>query len=275
MAGEKDQFPERKRSLPPSDHCRYCGMKLDLRYYFCVGCATPYQSPEAVVAPLRPPKLSEGESIRRKAPAAYTLFWSYFSVLVITALVSSLLTGENRPDVALVFSTIALLITTSIFSCWYWRTLLPQIKNLGFYQVEGYLALLLLVPLLGLNYLYHVLLPDFVGIPDFESVITRLRHMGFQEVTLIFFVCIFPAVTEEIAFRGLLQHWLHVAVKPRRAIILASSLFALVHFSVWSFPYLFLVGLLLGWAKWKTGSLGPSIVIHFLHNFAVLAFFPA
>ena len=37
-----------------------------------------------------------------------------------------------------------------------------------------------------------------------------------------------------------------------------------------SFPYLFAAGWLLGWMKWKTGSLFPSMVVHFLHNFAVI-----
>ena len=34
-----------------------------------------------------------------------------------------------------------------------------------------------------------------------------------------------------------------------------------------------LVGLLLGWVKWKTGSLYPSMLIHFLHNYIVLEYF--
>ena len=83
---------------------------------------------------------------------------------------------------------------------------------------------------------------------------------------------VFPALTEEVAFRGLLQHWLHVAVRATTAIVLASALFAAMHFSVISFPYLFAVGLLLGWMRWRTGSLWPPIVAHFLHNLVVLAY---
>jgi membrane protease YdiL (CAAX protease family) len=43
-----------------------------------------------------------------------------------------------------------------------------------------------------------------------------------------------------------------------------------MHFSIISFPYLFCVGMLLGWTKLKTGSLYPSMLIHFLHNLAVI-----
>jgi len=31
--------------------------------------------------------------------------------------------------------------------------------------------------------------------------------------------------------------------------------------------------MLLGWVKWKTNSLYPSMLIHFLHNFIVVMFF--
>jgi membrane protease YdiL (CAAX protease family) len=57
-----------------------------------------------------------------------------------------------------------------------------------------------------------------------------------------------------------------------RALLIASALFMALHFSVLSAPYLLLVGMLLGWAKLKTGSLYPSMLIHFLHNFIVISF---
>jgi membrane protease YdiL (CAAX protease family) len=82
-----------------------------------------------------------------------------------------------------------------------------------------------------------------------------------------------PAVIEEIAFRGLVQHWLHAAISPFRAMVLASALFTALHFSVLSAPYLFALGMVLGWAKWKTGSLYPSMLIHLVHNLVVLEFF--
>ena len=147
-----------------------------------------------------------------------------------------------------------------------------RLQRIGFDHWEAWAALLALVPLLLLNYGYHTWLTDLMGTSG-ESFFTKLREEGVSEAALLFSICVFPAVTEEIAFRGLVQHWLHVAVPPWTAIALAAALFSAMHFSVLSAPYLFLVGLLLGWARWRTGSLYPSMVIHFLHNFVVLEYF--
>ena len=60
------------------------------------------------------------------------------------------------------------------------------------------------------------------------------------------------------------------ALPPRRAIFLSSVLFAAAHFSILSFPYLFLFGVLCGWLLHRTGSVYPGIIIHAAHNFVVI-----
>ena len=90
---------------------------------------------------------------------------------------------------------------------------------------------------------------------------------------LLFSMCIIPAIFEEIAFRGLLQRWLMAAFSHKKALALTAALFSLLHFSIVSFPYLFMLGLLFGYIKWKTESLYPVIILHFIHNFIVVFFF--
>ena len=63
------------------------------------------------------------------------------------------------------------------------------------------------------------------------------------------------------------------ALTPFKAMVLASALFVTLHFSILSAPYLFALAMLLGWTKYKTGSLYPAMLIHFLHNYVVLEFF--
>jgi membrane protease YdiL (CAAX protease family) len=250
--------------------CAYCGAILDRNFYFCRACATPYKGVEAVLPPSRPPNPTAGMLIEAKAPHVTTLFWTYFSVVVGVGLASHLAFGESERLTGLILQTAALFVTTCVFAGIHWRSLAVQFKRIGLFQPAALLAILLLVPLLGINYVYHNWLFHSMGAKD---SLGGLRNSGIGEPALIVFVCVFPAILEEVAFRGLLQHWLQVAVKPLLAMVLAAALFTAMHFSILSAPYLFAVGMLLGWAKWKTGSLYPSILIHFLHNLIVLELF--
>jgi membrane protease YdiL (CAAX protease family) len=86
--------------------------------------------------------------------------------------------------------------------------------------------------------------------------------------------CLFPAITEEIAFRGLIQYWLEVSLTPMKALLLGSAMFAGLHLAPLSFPYLFTVGATLAIVRRRTGSLYPGMLIHFLHNLVVITVFP-
>lgn len=251
--------------------CRYCRAKLNAFYYFCTACGTPYKAIEAVVPAASPRPLSEGELVTLKAPGVAPLFWTYFAVVLGAAIFSFVLFRERRPDLQLFLNDVAILVTTAAFALVYWRSLAVQLKRIGFDHAAAFLALALLPVALAVNFGYHSFLTDTLGLRE-SHFLERLRGLGISEATLIVSFCLFPAVTEEIAFRGLVQHWLQTAIQPWRAVVFASFLFTVLHFSILSFPILFGIGLLLGWAKWKTNSLYPSMVIHFLHNYIVITY---
>ena len=73
-------------------------------------------------------------------------------------------------------------------------------------------------------------------------------------------------IAEEIVFRGLLfgafQKWWGIT----GAILGSAFVFACFHLQIIGFIHLFFVGLILGWARWQTRSLGLPIVIHSLNN---------
>ncbi len=255
--------------------CHYCGAPLDHRFYFCTACSTPFRNVEEVIPPPAPLYLSEGALIQKKTPQVITVFWTYFGVLLFSFIAAHFLFGEDRPEFRLLFEVAALAVTTCVVGVIYWRSLAPQLKKVGFFRREAWYAMAALAPLLGINYLYHSwLFRMLASSKDSHPHIDKLE-MGQAAVVLLF--CAFPAVTEELAFRGLLQHWLSTALRPFRAIVIASALFTAMHFvtqlPILSAPYLFAVGCLLGWAKWKTGSLYPSMVMHFLHNLIVIECF--
>lgn len=249
--------------------CLYCRAPLDARFYFCASCATPYKDEHSVLTPVRPLRPTVGQLVKQRAPSVSVLWWTYFSVIVGLGSVLYVAAGQQSLGVHMVILDAALFVTTTFFTVYYWRSLVAQLKRFGFLHPAAWIGLGLLVPVLAIGHGYHELVRAMIGEEGFDFVDT-LRDDGFNEAAIIFFMCIFPAVSEEIAFRGLLQHWLQLAIRPRRAILLAAALFSAMHLSLVSAPYLFLGGILLGWVKWKTGSLYPSMLIHFLHNLAVV-----
>ena len=262
-------------AVPPvqsqaQEFCRYCAAPLHRAFYFCLACGTPYQHPDNVVPVERPLALTEGMLIQRKVPQVWTLFWTFCGVIIGTAVLCFLIFRDREIGLHMLIQSAILFVVTLVFASIHWKSLAVQFKRIGFLQWEPYAALIALAPLLAINYYYHSWIQTLPGV---EDPMTKLHEDQLGMGVMVVLMCVVPAILEEISFRGLVQHWLQTALRPWRAILLASALFTALHFTILSFPYLFCVGMLLGWTKWKTGSLYPCMLIHFLHNYVVIAYF--
>lgn len=82
----------------------------------------------------------------------------------------------------------------------------------------------------------------------------------------VLIVAIIPAFCEEFLHRGLvLQGIKHAGFK--KAIVISSMLFALLHFNIKQVSYAFVIGLILGFVSVVAKNIWPSIIIHFINNF--------
>ncbi len=250
-------------------HCRYCDAPLDPTYYFCRRCATPYKDVASVLTPVRAMRPSAGELVKLHAPNVSRVWWTYFCVIFGVSLLLFVTAGQQRLGMHIIVTDLAVLITTAVFAVRYWPLLRTQLARTGFGGRYAYIGLALLVPMLALNFGYHEFLQSLDGVGG-SSWVAQLSSDGLSDAALVLLICVFPAINEEIAFRGLVQTWLMSALRPARAIALGAVLFSAMHFSILRAPYLFLVGYLLGWIRMKTGSLYPAMLAHFLHNLAVL-----
>ena len=77
---------------------------------------------------------------------------------------------------------------------------------------------------------------------------------------------IITPVIEEILYRGIILNLLLKKYSVLVSIILSSIIFAFIHLKFIGIGYLFLYGLLFGFAYYKTKSLFTSILLHFLIN---------
>ena len=74
-----------------------------------------------------------------------------------------------------------------------------------------------------------------------------------------------PAILEEMLFRYLPMKLLY-PYSPRATVILSSLFFSLIHLDLYKMPYAFIAGVVLMLADLMTGSVLPSVIIHFVNN---------
>lgn len=81
-----------------------------------------------------------------------------------------------------------------------------------------------------------------------------------------------PAVIEELCFRGFLFTALSKVLSPGRVIVVTAVIFGLFHvvtgnmLLIERFVPTTLLGLILGWLAYRTGSVWPGVLMHFTHN---------
>ena len=102
----------------------------------------------------------------------------------------------------------------------------------------------------------------------YSPPLTELYPSGTQGMVLaLLFIAVFPAVFEELAFRGFVFRKVEAITRnPNSALWASSILFAMVHFSFLSLFWLLPFGLFLGWLRLRYQTLLYGMVAHFLHN---------
>lgn len=105
------------------------------------------------------------------------------------------------------------------------------------------------------------------ALPDTtKDLFAEIMRNDFGYITL----CIFAPLVEELVFRGaILRALLASMPKPAYAIIISALLFSMAHINPAQMPHAFLVGLLLGWTCYRTGSILPGVAFHWTNNTVV------
>lgn len=135
-------------------------------------------------------------------------------------------------------------------------------------QAFVYITATLLVSL-SLNCYYFKFIHFIFGLPSVNHQFEFYEN-DILIFYLMFYDCVMPAITEEIAFRLIIFEKFMKIVSIKEAIFLSSVLFAILHLDFYSTPYLIFFGALLCIVRQNTKSLIPCILIHFLHNFYIV-----
>ncbi|WP_153639681.1 CPBP family intramembrane glutamic endopeptidase [Prolixibacter sp. NT017] len=104
------------------------------------------------------------------------------------------------------------------------------------------------------------LLPESDWFNDYMSQLAQPNVFAFLTMVVA------APVLEEILFRGVILEGLLKNYSPAKAIIWSAVIFGVAHMNMWQTTSAILAGLLLGWIYWKSKSIIPGMVIHFVNN---------
>ncbi|MEE9584144.1 MAG: type II CAAX endopeptidase family protein [Candidatus Brocadiales bacterium] len=176
---------------------------------------------------------------------------------------------------------LALSLLTNALSCLYVLYIVnvrlgQPVASLGFSLLDwrknltgGLLRYAVILPLIILTGLLVELTTKNAGItPEHQEIVLRFleERSYFGIIAIIAFGALIGPVAEEVLFRGFLQPALRDTMGRVKAILITSFLFAMVHFNVYIFLQIFILGLLLGYLYEKTNTLVAPITVHILHN---------
>ncbi len=78
---------------------------------------------------------------------------------------------------------------------------------------------------------------------------------------------------EELLFRGFLQQFLEQYWQDiTRAVLVTSLFFAIIHMNPFWLIQIYILGLMLGYLTWRTGSIWAGFILHSANNFVALMF---
>ncbi|NCG20206.1 MAG: CPBP family intramembrane metalloprotease [Rhodobacterales bacterium] len=89
-----------------------------------------------------------------------------------------------------------------------------------------------------------------------------------------FAIGVYPAICEELLYRGAILGLLLKGGNARRAVVIQALAFSLAHIISIRLPWTFVFGLVMGWIRVRTGSLWACMAVHFVFNTTIAVLLP-
>jgi len=217
---------------------------------------------------------------KEKAPCykpAVSFSYSMISVIAVTFIAAIIRKIANFDDGnLLVYASGFFLISLALFSG---SLLTVKINALKFSDVTKFkfspkfiavIVLTLFGTVFGfgkLNDYFVAFLEKFGYVPD---AITLPEKSALSVIVSVLFIAVIPAITEEFLFRGLIlkasKYFGNVF-----AVIISALAFSLYHMSPAQTIYQFVIGVVYGFIALASNSVLPTMILHFLNNFLIIA----
>lgn len=262
-------LPEASAALP-TIACWRCGKDVLADVSRCPYCQA-LLTRESDTIPERPPLDQHAQSLTR----LLGFFAAMLGISVVAGMIQHLNAAvtPNRPpkpeEMLAIFVILEAVDTVLILAAWAWIGM--QYREPSRSLSHRASAWVLTLPMLALALLFnvgyhHVLRQEFgVASDPIEFADGRLL------TAWVLAICLQPAVMEELFFRYLMFGALRSVMGGNAVVWVTAVMFAAAHVGVpLSMPVLFVLGVLLGYARLTSGSIYLPMVLHFLHNAVVM-----
>jgi membrane protease YdiL (CAAX protease family) len=125
---------------------------------------------------------------------------------------------------------------------------------------------------IGGSALYSWLI-SFLKLPiqnNTEALVRQAQSAPFTTLGLLVASVVVAPICEEIFFRGFAFVGLLKGMSLVPAMLVSAAIFAIAHTDIGSLVPLFIIGVALAWARWRSDSLWPGVIIHTLNNLLAL-----
>ena len=195
----------------------------------------------------------------------YTLAFAVIQLIVpyLTTTVYRLIGGAEPAmniTTMIISMTVSSIIIMSLFLYFRWAEVSRSYVRSRPWAVLFWCALAAAGAVIPSSFLQE-LMPELPNLVEEEFDMILRNRWGYFAVGLLAPVC------EELVFRGaILRALLHWTPRHWVAIAISALLFALIHANPAQMPHAFVIGLLLGWLYYRTDSIVPGIVYHWINN---------
>lgn len=190
------------------------------------------------------------------------LVWSFVQHEELADVRTAMLSGHNPVLLALtsVFSSV---ITLVVFLKTKWTPISRNYLLSKPWLTLLWVALFALGTMIPLEFVY-----EHIGL-EMDETTGRIFEGLLKEPWGYVAVGILAPLTEEVVFRGAILRTLLGMMSKRNhwvAIMISAAIFGAVHGNAAQFVNALLMGLLLGWMYYRTRSLVPGILLHWVNN---------
>jgi uncharacterized protein len=195
--------------------------------------------------------------------------WLFVFLLSIVVIPRSLATDNNLnlKDVFDVHRLMAIVIIAWAIIAW--RDTLPVIRNFGSLGWIG-LGVLCGLGTFEVASIWGDTSSYLFGMEP-AHLSQPFRAAGYSWLSIVALIALYPAIFEELAFRGIILPCLNRALTVNESIAVSGMMFMILHLTVPSAPPLLLAGIGLGFLRVRSKSLWPCVAMHFTHNAMCIA----